>query len=882
MAQLEHIEAIEKRLWNAADTLRANSNYASNEYFLPVMGLVFLRHAYSRFFAVRDEIVANLPTRGGKTRALTKEDFSQKSAIFLQPKAQFDYLVSLPDSADRAKAIIAAMESIEADYESLRGVLPKSEYQELDNEVLGQLLRTLNPDALKKVSGDVFGRIYEYFLTQFADQKAHDGGEFFTPVSLVSLIANIIEPGRGTVLDPACGSGGMFVQSARFVERLHQSPSDKLTFRGLEKNATTIRLAKMNLAVHGLEGDIQKAITYYEDPHELLGKSDFVMANPPFNVDEIDADKVKNDPRLPFGLPGVNKKGKVSNGNYIWISYFYSYLNEKGRAGFVMSSQASSAGRDEARVRQKLVETGDVDIMVAIRSNFFYTRTVPCELWFIDRDKPDQPSSPTLLPEGEGGHYRGGFDFSGLGERARELRKKQTPAEQLLWEILRDRQLLGFKFRRQHQFGDYILDFYCHEAKLAVELDGAVHEQRPEKDAKRDAYLKSQGIQVLRISNNTLLRTTTSALEQIAALLPSPSGRGAGGEGQNVARRHKGNILMIDARNIYRKVTRKIYDFSPEQQQNILAIVWLYRGETERYLDLVAGYCRRLLDEAAACFALQDDEGETAEPLPEFIGTLTTLRDHMEPFLKTLTKDSPPLPLGEGTGVRVGIAADSVPNAQNELDAAIPLFKEDVEAFHKAVSEQQAIWKTQKTTNGELKKAVDRLADLAETSRDLVKQTDMLFKLASTAVDAAQTTPSPRPDGHPSPNGRGDGGEGAPTFSMLRKYLREMDTVRATAVEQLKLVRYFWRQARWLTERFPEAKLRDVPGLVKLVDRAEIEANDWSLTPGRYVGVAPEEEDEDFDFEEALREIHVELEDLNAEAVKLAAKIKKNFEELGV
>jgi type I restriction enzyme M protein len=352
MPQLEHIEAIEKRLWNAADTLRANSNYASNEYFLPVMGLVFLRHAYSRYLAVRDKIEANLPTRGGKTRPLIKEDFSQQNAIFLQPKAQFDYLVSLPDNADRAKAIIEAMESIEADYENLSGALPKTEYQELDNAVLGQLLRTLNPDELEKVSGDIFGRIYEYFLPQFADQKAHDGGEFFTPFSLVSLIAHVLDPQHGTVLDPATGSGGMFVQSARIVEEEQgQSPTDRLTFRGLEKNATTIRLAKMNLAVHGLEGDIQRAITYYEDPHELVGKADYVMANPPSNVDEIDADKVKTDPRLPFGLPGVNKKDKVSNGNYIWISYFYSYLNEGGRAGFVMSSQASSAGGGEAKVR---------------------------------------------------------------------------------------------------------------------------------------------------------------------------------------------------------------------------------------------------------------------------------------------------------------------------------------------------------------------------------------------------------------------------------------------------------------------------------------------------------------------------------------------------
>ncbi len=211
MSQLENIEAVETRLWSSADNLRANSNYASNEYFLPVMGLIFLRHAYSRYLAVKDDIEAHLPQRSGKTRPLTKEDFSCKSAIFLRPEAQFDFLVSLSDSADRAKAIIDAMEAIEADYETLKGVLPKNEYQELDNAVLGQLLRTFNDPALKQASGDIFGRIYEYFLTQFADLKAHDNGEFFTPVSLVQMIVNVIEPDHGKVLDPACGSGGMFV-----------------------------------------------------------------------------------------------------------------------------------------------------------------------------------------------------------------------------------------------------------------------------------------------------------------------------------------------------------------------------------------------------------------------------------------------------------------------------------------------------------------------------------------------------------------------------------------------------------------------------------------------------------------------------------------------
>ena len=703
MPQLEHIEAIERRLWSAADTLRANSNYASNEYFLPVMGLIFLRHAYSRFLGVKDEIEINLPKRNGKTRALTKEDFSQESAIFLRPKAQFDYLVSLPDSQDRAKAIIAAMESIEEDYETLHGVLPKSEYQELDNAVLGQLLRTLNPEELKRVSGDVFGRIYEYFLTQFADQKAHDGGEFFTPISLVSLIANVIAPERGTVLDPACGSGGMFVQSARFVERRHENPTERLTFYGLEKNATTIRLAKMNLAVHGLEGDIQKAITYYEDPHELLGKADYVMANPPFNVDEIDADKVKNDPRLPFGLPGVNKKGKVMNGNYIWISYFYSYLNANGRAGFVMSSQASSAGRDEAKVRSKLIETGDVDLMISIRSNFFYTRTVPCELWFLNRNKPEE---------------------------------------------------------------------------------------------------------------------------------------------------YRNKVLMIDARNIYRKVTRKIYDFSPEQQQNILAIIWLYRGETQKYFDLLASYCQRTIEEAATNFKLVEN-GEASEPLTGFLNSIGALLKTLHPFLETQPNDSPHT------------------EVQEELGEALETFKADVAAFERNLAQHQTTWKKQDTTNEELMQAVDRLAPLAETSRDLVKQADLIYKLAARLIETCEKECSAK--------------QSDTWFSReIARTRKAANDSRQLASTHLQRVRYFWKQARWLMERFPEAKLCDVEGLVKLVDRAELAANDWSLTPGRYVGVAPEEVDDNFDFAEALRGIHVELEDLNAEAVKLAVKIKENFEELGI
>ena len=694
MSQLENIEAIEKRLWSAADTLRANSHYASNQYFMPVMGLVFLRHAYSRYLAVKDDIIASLPTRGGKTPKLTKKDFSKKSAIFLQSKAQFDYLVALKDSDDRAKAVIDAMESIEGDYETLRGVLPKKEYRELDNEILGQLLRALNPEELKKVTGDVFGRIYEYFLTQFADQKAHDGGEFFTPVSLVSLIANVLEPKKGTVLDPACGSGGMFVQSARFVENLHQNPNDKLNFYGLEKNEITIDLAKMNLAVHGLVGDIKKAITYYEDPHNLYKKADFVMANPPFNVDEIDADKIKNDPRLPFGLPGVNKKGKVSNGNYVWISYFYSYLAQKGRAGFVMSSQASGAGGGEAKVREKLIETGHVDIMIAIRSNFFYTRTVPCELWFFNK------------------------------------------------------------------------------AKL---------------------------------------------------------------------KEHKDKVLMIDARNIFYKVTRKIYDFSPEQLQNILSIIWLYRGENKRFHGLVVDYISATLNEAVQSIA----------PAQDYEVVFAKLNKEFQPFLAALPKD--------------GKQAETV----KELVDCLKAYTNGSQAFAKKAQEKSAWWKKQNKDNIKLTNALKELTPLAEENNKLIKEAELMYRFVNRLIDLCLNTCNAKESDKWNTR-------------EISNFKKEAEEARDTAVNQLKLARYFHHQAEWLVERFPEEKLRNVEGLVKLVDKDELKENDWSLTPGRYVGVAPEEEDPDFDFGETMRTIHVELEVLNKQAAELANKISENYKKLEI
>ena len=352
---LTGIEQFEADLWKVADDLRANSNLASNEYFMPILGVIFLRHATNRYHeamaAIEDDMVAGrMPER-----LLVEADFTRRRALMLPEKARYDVLLEMRKDGNLGAAVTVAMDAVEDHFPPLAGQLPK-DYERFEDDVLEEMMRTFDFEALRIASGDVFSRIYEYFLAEFSKQGAHDNGEFFTPPSIVQTIVNVIEPDHGVVLDPACGSGGMFVQSSHFIEDKGKDTMKRVTFYGHEKNETTAKLAQINLAVHGLQGTIRagnEAITYYKDPHELVGKCDFIMANPPFNVDEVDAEKVKSDKRLPFGLPGVNKTKKVSNANYLWFSYFYSYLNETGRAGVVMSSQASSAGRDEGKAAAK-------------------------------------------------------------------------------------------------------------------------------------------------------------------------------------------------------------------------------------------------------------------------------------------------------------------------------------------------------------------------------------------------------------------------------------------------------------------------------------------------------------------------------------------------
>ncbi len=697
------IEKLESSLWEAADQLRANSKLTSSEYCMPVLGIIFLRHASNRYETALAQIKADQAAAKMPNRPLIKGDFIKRRALMLPETSRYDYLLKLPTGSSLGTGLVEAMNAIEEEFEPLKGQLPK-EYDKFEDTLLEDILRTFDSEALRTASGDLFGRIYEYFLMKFAMQGAQDNGEFFTPPSLVQTIVNVIEPDHGIILDPACGSGGMFVQSSHFIESHGQDTGHKVTFYGQEKTATTIRLAKMNLAVHGLEGHIREANTFYEDVHPIFGECDFVMANPPFNVDMVDAEKVKDDRRLPFGLPGVNKAKKVGNGNYLWISYFHSYLGPKGRAGFVMSSQASSAGHGEAEVRRKIVETGDVDVMISIRSNFFYTRTVPCELWHFDKGKPEE---------------------------------------------------------------------------------------------RRD------------------------------------------------------QVLMLDARNIYRKVTRKIYDFSPEQLANLTAIVWLYRGEQERFLGLVREYFASLCTEAAVI----------PTELDAFEVTLADFRKQVADFSDAVEKVETITPEQR----------QSLRDALAELAEAFGAYQTDrTDLLSELTTFLQQQGANLPASNSDQHAARQTFDPLAERIKGLVKQVDLLYKLAARSGQVAQELA---------------GVEEAAEYHDRRlagRRIKQLDEERKQAVEQLKQAAYFHRQIHWLQERFPAAEMAAVPGLCKVVSRTEIEAADWSLTPGRYVGVAPPEVDEDFDFEQTLKDIHVELADLNRESVELAARIQENFEEMGV
>ncbi|MEW6487774.1 MAG: class I SAM-dependent DNA methyltransferase [Thermodesulfobacteriota bacterium] len=386
-------DTLEKRLWAAADQLRANSGLKASQYSTPVLGLIFLRFADARFAAARARLEKVSASSRRGPRVDQPDAYHAEGLLFLAPDARFDWLLALPEGGQIGRAVNESMRAIERDNPQLSGALPKT-YELFTSTLLKELLKKVS-EIPASLDYDAFGRIYEYFLGEFARTEGQKGGEFYTPSPIVRLLVEVLEPFHGLVLDPACGSGGMFVQSARFVAEHRANPSAELSIHGQEKDAETVKLCRMNLAVHGLEGEIREAITYYEDLHRSTGRFDFVLANPPFNVNAVDKERLAGEigpgQRYPFGMP------RTDNANYLWIQLFYSALNGRGRAGFVMANSASDARASEQELRRQLVESRAVDAMVAVGPNFFYTVTLPCTLWFLDRGKKATPRADTVL-----------------------------------------------------------------------------------------------------------------------------------------------------------------------------------------------------------------------------------------------------------------------------------------------------------------------------------------------------------------------------------------------------------------------------------------------------------------------------------------------------
>lgn len=380
--------AIEKKLWDSADSLRTNSKLKSTEYATPVLGLIFLRFADYRFGLAQAKIDSELK---GSRRQPSKIDYQKQGVLYLPAVARYGYLLNLPESEDIQLAVTQAMKDIEDENPSLKDVLPK-QYRRVPKDVLTALLKTFSEIEMREDNGDTFGAIYEYFLGKFALSEGQKGGEFFTPTSLVRLIVEILEPNNGLILDPACGSGGMFVQSAKFVNKHSGNSNSDISIFGQENIADTVRLCKMNLAVHGLEGDVKECNTYYQNIHGCYHIMNYVMANPPFNAKGVDKERIKGDKRYPFGIPSTD------NANYLWIQEFYSAMKPgEGKAGFVMANSAADARGTELEIRKKFIQDKVVDVMISINSNFFYTVTLPCTLWFFDNIKVHHTSDDTVL-----------------------------------------------------------------------------------------------------------------------------------------------------------------------------------------------------------------------------------------------------------------------------------------------------------------------------------------------------------------------------------------------------------------------------------------------------------------------------------------------------
>lgn len=696
----EQLKKLENDLWASANSLRAYGGIKAADYAVPVLGLIFLRFADNKYSHFEPEILKEFQADKGTRLERKIESIAiEKCGFYLPDYARYDFLLDLPGDKSMAKALRKAMEGIE-EYqdEKFKNVLPKEAYFEIEKkkaDILPQLLKTFS-DIPKDASGDIFGKIYEYFLGEFAMSEGQKGGEFFTPTSIVRFIVEVIEPFAGKIYDPACGSGGMFVQSAKFIQEANHDLSDIYVY-GQEYMGETARLAKMNLMVNNIRGEITEVNSYESDPYTSLNKFDFVMANPPFNVKSVKESTVKGDERFyRYGLPknkGKKTDDSITDANYLWVSLFATSLNENGRAGFVMPNSASDAGNSEYDIRKKLVDSNMVDCMVSMPSNMFFTVTLPATLWFLDKQK--------------------------------------------------------------------------------VNTD------------------------------------------------------------------RKDKILFLDARNTYTQIDRAHREWKEEQIQNLSAIVRLYRGETDRYLELVSRYAQQaneaILEISAVFDALQNKLNASLVNFKQYV-TDSKIKRKSDEKLKLdesgLVQKLKALVL---TNLVLPIIARNEAIFTNKEQIA---FAEKLATYLTALTELDATLKTNK----------DAVCEIwAEADKILKLKTDKTWAELE--------------------------------LNNLAKVLDELQQNWKVASEQ---VNYWYTNMYWLQSRFPDAKYTDVVGLCKVADKKEYcEVQDYSLNAGRYVGVVIEDDKiTEKEFKGKLNKIRNELIELIDKGGNLENGIINNLNQL--
>lgn len=711
----EQLKKLESDLWSAADRLRADSDLKSNEYSTPVLGIIFLKFADNKYSLYEDEIKAELEAQKNSRRQRSEREIAiSKCGFYLPANARYNYLLNLPGDKKLDVAIKEAMEAIEENKEELKDTLPKDEYFSLtrsSDELLPKLLRIFN-DIPVDASGDLFGKVYEYFLGEFALAEGQGGGEFFTPTSVVKYMVEVIEPYSGEIYDPACGSGGMFVQSAKFIEKrkeeLHDDTENNLYVCGQEKTSDTVKLAKMNLVVNGLRGEIKQANTFYQDEFNCYGRFDYIMANPPFNVKEVNVETVENKKYFnEYGLPRNKTKSTkkdanketIPNANYLWINLFATSLKKHGKAALVMPNSASDAGGSEKDIREKLIRDGIISQMVTLPSNMFYTVTLPATLWFFEKE-----------------------------------------------------------------------------------------------------------------------------------------------------RENKDEILFIDARNVYRQIDRAHREFTEEQIENLATITRLYKGERERYIELVNKYINK---------SSQNSIG-LDKKIIEAYSEVKKLKNNFISWFKSVN-----LNLDNERN-------DKLYNYQVEEKIS----KLGIDSYEEAMSKYQTIEKLYKEylivysndkiekSNELQKKIVQDYSKIVNKIKELYKSLQKCFRRTVRVLDFFDKELRIKDDAK---------------FKEINKTKEtkvKLDELN-TAIHNFD---YFTTQALWLQERFPEAKYEDVTGLCKLANMEDIKEQDYSLNPGRYVGVVIEEDGlSEEEFQETILSYNSELEQLNRESKELELKISKNI-----